>query len=358
MKILYLSDTDLDESSGVAKKILMQANQWKKLGYHVEILSWDSLSWFSLDGERLTKPKIFVKRRGWRVLPHLYLTTLKIIKELKNKHFDVIYMRYRLYSPFFSIIKRHGKIVVEINTNDKEEFKKSFFLHLYNSLFRNLFLKNIDGFVCVSNELQKIFSAHKKPIAVIANGIDVEQYEFLEKTNNNKPNLVFIGSPNQRWHGVEKIEYLASKIPEFNFHFIGIEKENKENLRYYGYLNDLEARKIVAKMDVGISTLSLYLNNMQEASPLKSRQYLAQGLPIIYAYEDTDIVDEYRFCMKLPNTPNNVASNIDKIKAFVYKVFQNSACRLEARRFAKTHLDMAIKEQKRLEFFRKIGNES
>ena len=110
-------------------------------------------------------------------------------------------------------------------------------------------------------------------------------------------------------------------------------------------------------MDVGISTLSLYLNNMQEASPLKSRQYLAHGLPIIYAYDDTDITQKYEFCLKLPNTPNNIASNIDKLKAFVYKVFQNKIYRSEARRFAKTHLDTSIKEQKRLEFFRKIGNE-
>jgi len=357
MKILYLSDTDLDKDSGVSKKILMQANKWVELGHEVELFSWDSLSWYSLEGNRLTKPKMFIKRRKWKVLPHLILSSLGILKELENKKYDIIYMRYRLFSPFFNRIKKHGKLIVEINTNDKEEFKKSFLLDLYNKTTRDLFLKNVDGFVCVSNELKEVFKIYNRPILVIANGIDIKRYEFFKETSNFKPNLVFIGSPNQAWHGVEKIKFLANKLKNFHFHIIGINGKNTGNLTYYGYVDDKKARELVAKMDIGISTLSLYINNMKEASPLKSRQYLAQGLPIIYAYNDTDINEEYSFCYKLPNSPDNVKNHIRNIEKFILQVFKKEHIREQARIYAKRHLDISVKETKRLEFFKEICNE-
>ena len=358
MKILYLSDTDLDKDSGVSKKILMQANKWVELGHEVELFSWDSLSWYSLEGNRLTHPKMFIQRRKWKVLPHLILSSLGILKELKNKKYDIIYMRYRLFSPFFNRIKKYGKLIVEINTNDKEEFKRSFFLNLYNKTMRDLFLKNVDGFICVSNELKEIFKIYNKPILVITNGIDVKRYKFFEQTSNLKPNLVFIGSPNQPWHGVEKIKFLANKLKNFYFHIIGINGENTENLTYYSYLDDRKAKELIAKMDIGISTLSLYINNMKEASPLKSRQYLAQGLPIIYAYNDTDINKEYAFCCKIPNIPDNVKYSIKKIEKFVLNVFKKENIRIQARVFAEKYLDVSVKETKRLKFFKELCNEN
>jgi hypothetical protein len=45
---------------------------------------------------------------------------------------------------------------------------------------------------------------------------------------------------------------------------------------------------------------------MSEASPLKSREYLALGLPVIGAYEDTDIPPDDPVYLQLPNRPGAV----------------------------------------------------
>lgn len=256
MKILYLSDTDLDETSGIAQKVLMQSNQWAKQGHEVVLVSLESLSLFSLNGVRRTEPKIDIKRRGWKVVVHLLLSSWQLKKILEDIDYDIVYMRYRLYAPFLQRALEHHIQIVEINTDDINEYKfSSKLLYLYNKFFRNLFLRSVDGFVCVSHELQKKFEYLAKPSIVIANGINTDIYAFEPSTSRIRPSLVFIGSPNQKWHGVDKIIILSEKFIEFDFHIIGMDGENKANLIFHGYLSTDKAKCFVKKQDIGILSL-------------------------------------------------------------------------------------------------------
>jgi hypothetical protein len=88
---------------------------------------------------------------------------------------------------------------------------------------------------------------------------------------------------------------------------------------------------------------------MDEASPLKSRQYLAHGVPFISAYADTDITAS-DFQLQLPNADNNITPNLDRIERFVAQAFRNKDLRYRARRFAEEKLDISVKETERLNF--------
>lgn len=355
MNILYLADTDLDTSTGVGQKILMQSSQWVKQGHKVVIVSLESLSCFSITGERLTEPQISVKRRGWKIFVHLLLSSWRLDKILKTVEYDIVYMRYRLYSPFFKRALGTQPQIVEVNTDDVNEYRfSSKLLYMYNSSFRNLFLRSVDGFVCVSHELQKKFRYLDKPSIVIANGINTDKYVFESSTNGSRPSLVFIGSPNQKWHGVDKIILLAEKLIEFDFHLIGMDGEGRTNLFFHGYLSTEKAKNFVKTQDIGIGTLSLYENKMSEASPLKTRQYFAHGLPVIYAYNDTDIGGAESFVLKLPNSETNIVENIEKIRDFVIAVYRDNELRQHARAFAKEKLDITVKEEQKMKFFEMI----
>ena len=359
MTILYLTDQDLDNHSGVSQKISMQSQSWKKFGYDVTLLSLETLSFFSSDGKRLSKPIVTFKRKGWRVPFHLFLISWKLKKTLAPLTFDLIYMRYRLYDPFFRQALKRCPQIVEINSDDTTEFRLgSKLLHFYNQLFRNFFLSSADGFVFVSHELQSRFSSFAQPSIVIANGIDTHSISYAPPPGNSRPALAFIGSPNQPWHGTEKICLMAAYLPEFDFHIIGLNGTDTQNLIYHGYLPLEEHSRLMQKMDVGIGTLSLHLKHMDEASPLKTRQYLAHGLPIIYAYKDTDICDSKDFALALPNTPDNIMGSLDLIREFVQNVHQNEAVRHRARNFALNCLDSSMKEKKRLSFFKKALSEN
>lgn len=360
MTILYLTDQDIDNNSGVSQKICMQACTWEKCNHQIILLSLETLSFFSSEGKRLSTPLVTFKRRGWRIPFHLFLVSWKLKKILVPLTFDLIYMRYRLYDPLFKQAIKGCPQIVEINSDDTTEFRLgSKLLHFYNRLFRRFFLSSADGLVFVSRELQSRFFSFAHPSIVIANGIDTSVIPFTHSSPmNDRPALVFIGSPNQPWHGTEKIVQIAQYLQQFDFHIIGINGTDTPNLIYHGYLPFEKHSILMQKMDVGIGTLSLHLNHMAEASPLKTRQYLAHGLPIIYAYEDTDICSPVDFALALPNTPDNIINNIDAIEEFVMTVYRNDTVRFHARKFALTHLNSSLKELQRLVFFEKILSEN
>ena len=93
---------------------------------------------------------------------------------------------------------------------------------------------------------------------------------------------------------------------------------------------------------------------MIEGSSLKSRQYMAQGLPWIYAYDDTDLTGEEEFTLKIPNSEDNVYKSIEDIKTFINKCFQNKSFRIKSREFARKHLDVSLKEANRIKFLKSL----
>ena len=355
MKILYLSDQELDNGSGVSQKIMMQASQWEEAGHEVVLLSLISLSFFSVNGKRLSEPKLEIERRGIKIFLQLIASTWKLASMTEVLDFDIVYMRYRPYAPWLKRALKRKRLIVEINSYDLEEYKLSSKLfYVYNRRFRNRFLNEADGFVCVSEELKEKYASFQKPTVVIANGINVTEYPFVPETNNVRPSLVFIGSPNQSWHGLDKIEKMAEYFGGYDFSIIGTEGPNTENVCYFGYLSKKEATEIIKQCDIGIGTLSLYKAGLTEASPLKTRQYLACGLPVVYAYKDTDIPERSPFALELKNCEENL--DFPVIGKFVKTIFKNRALRGEARNFAEQILSFDKKEKIRLNFFERMIN--
>ncbi len=356
MKIAYLIDYDLSGNNGVIQKILQQSQKWIEAGHTVYYISTKTLTIYDNNKNIVTKLKplnLSFGRLGTAF--KLFYNSFFLNKLLQHIDFDIIYMRYRLYMPFFTKIVQENKVVMEINSDDTLEYAlHSKLTHFYNKYSRHYLLKYVDGFVSVSEELKDKFRYLNKSIEVIANGIDIVKYSIFTD-QHEKPILVFIGTPNQPWHGLDKIVQMAENLNDYQFYIIGTKGDDTSNLKYFGYLSQEEATAIIKRCDVGIGTLSLYQKGLKEASPLKTRQYLACGLPIIYAYEDTDLKGEKSFVLKLENKENNLDYN--KIKQFVDKIFQNKKTKENARKFAEDALDYRKKEEKRLIFFERVLNE-
>ena len=357
MKIAYLVNYDININSGVVYKILQQTKQWSEYGHDVYIVSLKTLTMYDSKLDKIAKlqPLNFKFKKVGTFL-NLLFNSFCIKKLIREINFDIVYMRYQLYMPFFTKIFKKNTIVMEINSDDIAEYRlNSKITYFYNLFTRNILLKNINAFISVSNELKKRFTSFNRPVEVIANGINTDKFNYVA-SSNNRPTFVFIGTPNQPWHGFDKILQMAEYFKNYDFNIIGYDGQNTSNLKYFGYLNMQEATQIIQKSDIGIGTLSLYKKNMFEASPLKTRQYLACGIPMIYAYEDTDIQEVKPFGLKLENSENNI--DYKKIQSFVERVFNSKDIRLKARDYAVSYLDFKIKEKQRLEFFKEVLNES
>ena len=357
MKIVYLIDYNPQENSGVIQKIKAQAKQWVNYGHEIYFVSISTMSVYDRDCSVVYKHKKLKMNFGRVGTANKLLYSYYHLKKLLAKiEFDVIYMRYQLYMPFFIKSLKEHRVIMEINSDDSIEYKlHSKVTHFYNKFTRDFILKNVDAFVSVSDELKNRFLYLGKPIKVIANGIDGSLYTIKEDKYNSKPILVFIGTPNQPWHGLDKILKLADRFKQYDFYIIGTDGNDRDNIRYFGYKTNEEATEIIRECDVGIGTLSLYKAGLHEASPLKTRQYLACGLPLLYAYADTDVPTDASFALKLENKENNL--EYEKIEAFMKRVFNNKELSVQARAFAEENLGYSVKEKSRLAFFQKVLDE-
>ena len=76
-------------------------------------------------------------------------------------------------------------------------------------------------------------------------------------------------------------------------------------------------------------------------------------MPVIYAYDDTDLTGDEIFALKLEEG-SDLKDNYYKIYEFVSMVFGNSQINIAARNFAEKKLDVSVKERLRLSFFNEV----
>ena len=142
----------------------------------------------------------------------------------------------------------------------------------------------------------------------------------LPAPDNTRIRLAFLGTRGESWQGVDKVAELAREMPDCDFDIVGfgahdLEQPPPANLSAHGRLSRADYQAILANADVGIGTLALHRKRMEEASPLKVREYLAHGLPVIAGYVDTDFARELPwFILRVPNTGDNIHSHRAEIR--------------------------------------------
>ncbi|MDO6355731.1 glycosyltransferase [Caloramator sp. CAR-1] len=330
-KIIYLFYTNLDEQDkSIIKKVYSQKKAFNQIGVEVRILTFgfkcNSSYKIGDDHIHITIDNKNIKNKFDKLLIVSKLIE-KVIFYLNKEKPDLVYLRDCLY--FFSLHKKISQIAplfVEIQTNIFDELKLKNKLRYYlEYLLKRRYLKYANGLVCITKEISLIEGKfNKKDMYILGNGIDEKQIKFIRKRHNNFINLLFIGTPNLSWHGVDRLikSYLnAPNKEKFKLHIVGYENIfgiDEKNIIFYGFIHKKEElEEIVAQSDIGIGTLALYRKHMNEAAPLKVRQYIANGLPVIIAYDDVDLNENLPFILKFPNDESLLDFNL--IEEFYYR---------------------------------------
>jgi hypothetical protein len=353
MKIAYWAHLNFAEGSGVNKKIISQIEYWRKEGHLVRVFALTNRPGISeLEGEGevsvYDRAKWTKRLRSMRAL------------EQKIEAFrpDLVYVRQEHYYPTFSRMSRLCPVVWEINGDMAVEASRySKIVSSYYVMTRMLRANLSSGAVYVTYELRDREKSlyGRKPTLVLANGINLRDYNILAiPPRSNPPSLAFMGQPALPWHGVDKVIKLASLWPDARFHIIGPSIREigsaPPNVKIYGFLARKEYEEILSNCHVAISTLAFHRNGLNEACPLKSREFLALGLPLILAYKDTDFVGEREFLLHLENNDHDISADMPSIKKFVSDWTLRRVNKSEV-----SVLDNAFKEKGRLAFFENIA---
>jgi hypothetical protein len=345
------------KASGIGRKIEEQISAWQQAGHTVQFFSHripvENETDLVIGASYIYKETggFFGKLTTEIQRSRAIIPMVEAVQAFKP---DIIYLRWSMYVFPAHRIFKIAPVVIEINTDDVSQHEMLGAIYsFYNRLTRPIFLTNAAGLVFTSTELQAStsFSGYLRPSVVIANGIDLSKNPATPAPGNERLRVGFIGTPDLAWQGVDKISRLAEFCPDLDFDIIGYDDPGTKltNLFFHGYLDTDEARTVLARDDVGLGTLALHRKSMQEASSLKTREYLAYGIPVIIPYKDTDLDDlKIDTILRIPNTEDSIEQTWQTIRNFVYKM----KGRRVARELIADRIDSQLKEKKRLEFFR------
>jgi len=350
MKIAYIINHDITTNDGITKKIFGQKKEWKTLGNEVNVYCT-----LPKGGKSILEAKQYISTAPFKLRFQLQED---LLEDLANFSPDIVYFRYNTWSRTLSKILNKYSVITELNTYDlgefwvmfkKEKTVKSLLRYLAYKLLRAKVLSRVAGIIGVTKEIAYHPSnvKYNKPTTFIPNGINLDEFQIVKNTNIqlDRIGLFFIGSPGALWHGVDIIEIMAKKLPEHDFHIVGMDGEDSSNLFWHGYLQKSEYTEILKKCHICIGSLALYRNEMKEACTLKVREYLAYGYPVVLGYQDSAFIDKAQPSWLYPfNTQEEI--DYEKLKEFIAK---NYKIRIEHNEI--NYIDTKVLEAQRIEFF-------
>jgi len=286
----------------------------------------------------------------------------------------IVYYRYIPANVFLNIVlglrSNFQDIFVEYNAPSTEYkyhpypiFLKKIFLLLHRiSLY--FFITSNAKILIVVRELKKIDNLHASQVLVMPNGYTLNSeninncYEkiFSDLVNKiqkiksqNKKLLIFVSGVHSPTYGIEKMLDLVSTLNEVGLVLVGKSVEKVKTDKYsnlknrvvkIGHIPPECLRLIYQYVDFGIGPTALEKVGLKEASPLKVREYLWHGLPVIINYYD--LLLENKWLKKYICWAN--LEDIEKIREFLNRPL----CRAKLREFAREQLAWEAQ-------FKKIG---
>ncbi|ASW42427.1 glycosyltransferase [Clostridium isatidis] len=332
MNIIYVARIDEDYSLdlGVAKKINGQISALEALYCNVDYLR--------IKNKKIMLNDIELKEIKYRRLAyrHLYNSIKRI-----NNQFDAAYLRYVRADYFFLktiklLYKRGVKVIVEIPTYPYiTEINKKTVRGILEIFIDNIITRLLKKYVFKISTTSKYEEIFGIETIKINNGIDMNSFPLKNKSNHDTTKVIkLIGIGNlARWHGYDRIikgmfEYYKENV-DINIEFYivgeGNEKVNLEKLthdlnmqkyvHFLGVKTGTELDNIFDEMDIGVSSLALFRAGGGH-DPIKSKEFLARGIPIILAYQDLliDMSLPYVFFEEESNSPIDMKKIIEKYK--------------------------------------------
>lgn len=333
---------------------------WKKIQSQIRIFNNAGLETKLLDCSCNTT-NLFGKIKK-RIYPYCYTKSLPD----DFYFYDFYYIRYGYSNiPFIELLKKikqhgRGKIIIEIPTYPYyKEFEKG--LQLITLLLDKIFNKQLKKYVDRITTYSKHEVIFNIPTIQISNGVECSMIPVNKKMicEDNSINLVGVSSF-AIWHGYDRLisglynynkQGLFQKVyihlvgdgPELNTYKKIVQQYGlSEYVIFHGLLFKGELTEIFNKSDIAICSLGGHRKGLYLSSELKSREYLARGMPMISSTKIDVLPDEFKYCLYVPEdeSPINIQTVIQFYNNLVVQknIFDISR---EIRQFAENYCDMS-----------------
>lgn len=335
-RLLYIAPTEFyNESDGVTKKIKQQIIAFSHNGYEVDVASYNKNNIIICDYQLgLFNIKKNYKSSRTRRRTDLFLQSLNWVAK---SSYDVCYIRYPYAS--FALLKTVRKFkayginnILEIPSYPiPHPLKKGIkslpnrLLFIEEKLCVNRMKKYINQVYSIGEPAQTIFGIKN---VSIPNGINVSDFRPKNCIKNDEQiHILFCGSMFD-YQGVDRLirgiyDYNKTKKnktiiaeivgdgPKLSEWMALTSSLNLHDcVRFHGYLSGKELEDIVDQCDIACSLLAAHRKDIRYASPLKTKEYMARGIPFIYSYHEIGMDNNVPFAIRIQSdeTPIDISA--------------------------------------------------
>ncbi|EMC7915980.1 glycosyltransferase [Enterobacter kobei] len=334
-KLLFLINDPVFCGNGVSNKIQSQLDALSKLCAEVYY------SYLSEDGsQRIILNHFFRTNKFIRLIPYLQRYYFKdLMNFIIAKEIDVLYIRYTHFaSPGFnSFLKKLSQfkvsIILEFPTFPYDDeyqtlpLKSKVKLRI-DKFFRSSLKKYVNNAVTFTDDAE-IFGI---PTIKISNALSKSRIEYAynhiqnsHKKELSQIKLVGVASM-EKWHGYDRLltglaRYVSRPdAKSVHLDLIGdgrelrILKDIANNLNindfvtFHGHLEGERLNALLLNADIGIDSLARHRAGNNKNNSLKSKEYLAFGLPIVKSHLDPSI-DDSEFYINVPANESSINLN-------------------------------------------------
>lgn len=360
--VIYFSVFDKRET-GVLKKVRNQINALIDLKNDVDLCSLEEnhvlLQSYGEKRRYNTKKSFNIRKRIWCAVKRIS----------KDQHYDAVYIRLPGFidSSFrrtIKLFKRNGtKVLLEIPTypikgelenNLKYYVKRGkifgllirVFLYCMHGVYAKFAHRYIDKIVTFM-PYEKIWNIE---VIYIDNGVNTEECHAVQKTIHEGINLIVVANI-AKWHGIDRLilglkDYYNHQDYKEKVYFLIIgETELVDELKQYSkelgvfdycrFLGRKEGEALYleyCKADIAVGSLGMHRINVMDGSTIKIKEYCSLGIPFIYAYNEREIDDNFKYALKLK--ADESAINIFQIIDFFKDLEMDEKKSIEMHEFA------------------------
>lgn len=332
--MLFITTNDLNDDSGVAKKIRGQVKAMRKSGINIKILYPDGDKVF-LNGKEIDTflPIPFV--RLFIILSTLYRNAEVVMEEQGIHH---IYLRHSMFEwsliQFLKKMKRKGvRVFIEFPTFPyDDEYRKKLSYKRFGLLVDRVFRKSINKYVdymftpSVVTE-KKIFNV---PVLRFDNGVDSETIAPRRLYKRKKGVIRLVGVANlSYWHGYDRVikgvseYYKNGGTCQIIFNVVGDGDEYEKLavltkelhieycIKFHGRLLGDTLDKVCLESDIGVGALGAHRKKIFHLSSLKAREYCLRSLPFLIVKDIDKDFKDFRYVISVK--PDDTIIDIDYV---------------------------------------------
>lgn len=213
----------------------------------------------------------------------------------------------------------------------------------------------------------------------IVNGIDINSVSVRKPSYDGKIINIICIAAFASWHGIDRFInglkefYLSEFTTEVNLHLLGEGPElprlkklvNHSNLSnhvfFYGQCDREQMDKVFDKCSLAVECLGIHRKDINSiSSSLKSREYLAKGIPFVYSASiDVFLDNPVDFCVKVSEDESPIdVKRIIEFHEYLYSKYPERELINKIRQYAVEHVSMNAAMKPVTDYMKEALNES